>query len=251
MAFGLTGAPGTFQKAMNTTLAPLLRECVLVFFDDILVYSPSFESHLHHVQNVLELLPAENWKIKMSKCSFAQNQISYLGHLIYSQGVATDQDKISAISARPTPCNMKELISFLGLAGYYRKFVKYFGVISQPLTKLMKKGVLFMWTQDHQLAFEALKQALVTTPVPPLPNFARPFVIEIDACDTGVGAVLMQDGHPLAFLSKALGPKLRGLLTYEKEYMAILLAVQQWCPYLQQGEFFIHTNHKGLSQLNE
>jgi hypothetical protein len=146
---------------------------------------------------------------------------------------------------------MKELISFLGLAGYYRKFVKYFGVISQPLTKLMKKGVLFMWTQDHQLAFETLKQALVTTPVPPLPNFARPFVIEIDACDTGVGAVLMQDGHPLAFLSKALGPKLRGLLTYEKEYMAILLAVQQWCPYLQQGEFFIHTNHKGLSQLNE
>jgi hypothetical protein len=139
----------------------------------------------------------------------------------------------------------------LGLAGYYRKCVKYFGVISQPLTKLLKKGVLFMWTQDHQLAFEALKQALVTAPVLALPNFAKPFIIETDACDAGIGAVLMQDGHPLAFLSKALGPKARGLSTYEKEYMAILLAVQQWCPYLQQGEFLIHIDHKSLSQLNE
>jgi hypothetical protein len=178
MAFGLTGAPGTFQKAMNTTLSPLLRKCVLVFFDDILVYNSSFESHLQHLQMVLELLAAENWKIKLSKCSFAQNQISYLGHLISSQGVATDQGKISAISVWPTPCNIKELRSFLGLAGYYRKFVKYFGVISQPLTKLLKKGVLFVWTQDHQLAFEALKQALVTAPVLALPNFAKPFILE-------------------------------------------------------------------------
>jgi hypothetical protein len=200
---------------------------------------------------VLELLAAENWKIKLSKYSFAQNQIAYLGHLISSQGVATDQEKISAIFAWPIPSNTKELRSFLGLAGYYRKFVRYCGVISQPLTKLLKKGVFFVWTQDHHLAFEALKQALILAPVLALPNIDRPFIIETDACDVGVGAVLMQDGHPLAFLSKALGPKSRGLSTYEKEYMVILLAVQQWRSYLQQGEFLVYTDHKSLSQLNE
>jgi hypothetical protein len=149
------------------------------------------------------------------------------------------------------PSNTKELRSFLGLVGYYRKFVQHFGVISQPLTKLLKKGVLFIWTHDQQVAFEALKQALVSAPVLALPNFSRPFIIETDACDDGVRAVLMQDGHPLAFLSKALGPKSSGLSTYEKEYMATLLAVQQWCPYLQQGGFLIHTYHKSVSQLNE
>jgi hypothetical protein len=127
MAFDLTGAPGTFQKAMNTTLAPLLRKCVLVFFDDILVYSASFEYHLKHLQSVLELLQADQWKVKLSKCSFAQNKISYLGHIISQKGVAL------------IPRNIKELRSFLGLAGYYRKFVKNFGVISRPLTNLLKK----------------------------------------------------------------------------------------------------------------
>jgi hypothetical protein len=179
------------------------------------------------------------------------NQIAYLGHLISSQGVATDQGKISSIFAWPTPSNTKELRSFLGLGRYYRKFVRHFGVISQPLTKLFKKGVFFVWTQDHQLAFEGLKQALISAPVLALPNFDRPFIIETYACDVGIEAVLMQDGHPLAFLSKALGPKSRGLSTYEKEYMTILLVVQQWRSYLQQRKFHIYTDHKSLSQLNE
>jgi hypothetical protein len=247
MAFGLTGAPATFQKAMNTTLAPLLRKCVLVFFDDILVISPSWESHLQHLRQVLELLAVDQWKIKMSKCSFARNTIAYLGHIISSQGVATDQGKIEAISAWLVSSNIKELRSFLGLAGCYRKFVQHFGVISQPLTKLLKKGVFFVWSNEQQVAFDTLKQALISAPVLALPNFSRPFIIETDACDDGMGAVLMQDGHPLAFLSKALGPKSRGLSTYEKEYMVILLAVQQWRAYLQQGEFIIHTDHKSLS----
>jgi hypothetical protein len=112
MAFDLTGAPGTFQKAMNTTRTPLLRKCVLVFFDDILVYNSSFEDHLLHLQQVFELLAVGQWKIKLSKCSFAQNQVSYMGHLITQQGVATDGSKISAISSWPSPQNVKELSSF-------------------------------------------------------------------------------------------------------------------------------------------
>jgi hypothetical protein len=144
MAFGLTGAPGTFQKTMNTTWAPVLRKCVLVFFDDILVYSASFEDHVVHLQQVFELLSTEQWKIKLSKCTFAKNQVAYLGHLITQQGVATDASKISAISSWPIPQNVKELRSFLGLAGYYHKFVKHFGIINQPLPKLLKKNTLFI-----------------------------------------------------------------------------------------------------------
>jgi hypothetical protein len=122
MAFGLTGAPGTFQLAMNSTLAPYLRKFVLVFFDDIMLYSRNYEDHVLHVKLVLELLQKDQWKVKLSKCAFAQRQISYLGHTISAQGVGTDPKKIVAITDWPTPSNAKELRSFLGLAGYYRKF---------------------------------------------------------------------------------------------------------------------------------
>jgi hypothetical protein len=122
--------------------------------------------------------------------------------------------------------SVKELRSFLGLAGYYRRFVHHFDIISKPLTNLLKKHVIFIWTPDHEAAFNALKFALCQSLVLALPNFNKAFTIETDASDSGVGAVLMQDGHPLAFFSKALGTKSRGLSTYEKEYMAILLAVQ-------------------------
>jgi hypothetical protein len=144
MAFGLTRAPATFQKAMNTTLAPMLRKCVLVFFDDSLIYNPSFESHVQHMHQVLVLLATDQWKIKRSKCSFAQNTIAYLDHVISSQGVVIDQSKIEAISGWLAPTNTKELRSFLGLASYCRKFVQHFGIITQPLTNFLKKGVLFV-----------------------------------------------------------------------------------------------------------
>jgi hypothetical protein len=146
MAFGLTGALGIFQRAMNTTLQPVLRKCALVFFDDILIYSATFEDHLKHLQQVLELLVDDQWKVKLSKCTFAQNQVTYLGHVINENGVGTNPEKIAVIANWRTPQSVKELRSFLGLAGYYRKFVRHFGIISQPLTNLLKKGVLFIWT---------------------------------------------------------------------------------------------------------
>lgn len=251
MAFGLTGAPGTFQGAMNSTLAPYLRKFVLVFFDDILIYSQSYEEHLVHIRLVFELLAKDQWKIKLSKCTFAQQEIKYLGHVISGAGVGTDPSKVAVVAQWPVPSNAKELRGFLGLAGYYRKFVKNFGIISRPLTELLKKNVVFVWTALHDESFQALKNALCSAPVLALPDFSQPFSIETDACGHGVGAVLMQAGHPLAFISKALGPKSRGLSTYEKEYMAILLAVQQWRPYLQHSEFTIHTDQKSLSQLTE
>lgn len=170
--------------------------------------------------------------MKLSKCSFAQRQLRYLGHVISEAGVATDPEKIAAVQQWPVPKSVKDVRSFLGLAGYYRRFVRHFGIIAKPLTEPLKKGVPFHWTELQSNSFEALKLALSTTPVLPLPDFSKPFCIETDASGVSIGAVLMQGNHPLAFLSKALGPRSQGLSTYEKEYMAILLVVDQWRAYL-------------------
>lgn len=140
MAFDLSGVPGTFLKAMNTTLAPLVRRYALVFFDDILIYSRTFEEHLVHLCAVFELLRQDHWLVKRSKCVFVQRQLRYLGHIIFESGVATDLAKVSAVLQWPLPSSVKELRSFLRLAGYYRRFVRHFGIISRPLTDLLKKG---------------------------------------------------------------------------------------------------------------
>lgn len=216
MAFGLTGAPATFEAEMNRTLAPLLRHCALVFFDDILIYSRSYEDHLAHLRQVLQLLSENQWKVKLSKCAFAQSSINYLGHVISAQGVATDTDKIAAVRDWPVPVDAKQLRSFLGMAGYYKKYVRNYGSISKPLTQLLHKNIPFIWTSESQLAFDTLKAALITAPVLALPDFSCTFIVETDACDMGIGVVLLQKEHPLAFVSKALGPRNRGISTYVK-----------------------------------
>lgn len=251
MAFGLTGAPATFQAEMNRTLSPLLRRCALVFFDDILIYSRSYSDHLSHLQQVLQLLSDNHWKVKISKCAFAQPNIQYLGHVISAAGVATDNTKIEAVQGWPIPTDAKQLRSFLGLAGYYRKYVRNYASISRPLTQLLHKNTPFIWTSESQLAFDTLKHSLVTAPVLALPDFTCTFIVETDACDHGIGAVLIQNNHPLAFVSKSLGARNRGLSTYEKEYMAILLAVEQWRSYLQHSEFIIRTDHSSLAHLTD
>ena len=225
MPYGVTGGPATFQHEMNTVLAPVLRLVVVVFIDNILIYSQSYEDHLKHISQVFQALQQHKFKVKLSKCVFAQQQLAYLGHVISSSSVSTDPKKVTDVTNWPTPTCVKEVRGFLGLAGYYRKFVKNFGVISKPLTNLLKKGEMFLWTSVHEEAFVALKQALTSAPVLALPNFQKPFVVETNASDKGIRAVLHQENHPIAFVSRALGPKNQGLSTYEKECLAILLAV--------------------------
>lgn len=251
MSFGLTGAPATFQEFMNFVLQPLLRKCVVVFLDDVLVYSRSIEEHIQHLRQVFQLLKTHELHLKLSKCSFAKNKLEFLGHVISGQGVATDPSKIQIVKNWPTPENVKDVRSFLGMAGYYRKFVKGFGIISKALTNLLKKGQPFVWTYETQEAFEALKEALVSAPVLALPNFSKPFVIDTDASDKGIGDVLQHDGHPIAFISRALGPKNQCLSVYEKECLAILFAVDQWRAYIQHAEFLIRTDQKSLIHLED
>lgn len=248
MPFGLTNAPATFQCLMNQIFAECTRKFVIVFLDDILVYSKSIQEHQDHLRLVLEKLRAHQLYAKKSKCEFAQKQIEYLGHVISQEGVATDSTKTQAMHNWPVPTSATELRGFLGLTGYYRKFVPRYGIIAKPLTQLLtKKG--FHWNEQAQLAFEQLKHAMVNTPVLALPNFDRPFSIETDACDTGIGAVLVQDNHPIAYFSKALGVRNQQLSTYEKEFLAVMMAVDKWRAYLQRGQFTIVTDHKSLCNL--
>lgn len=248
MPFGLTNAPATFQCIMNSVFAPFLRKFVIVFLDDILVYSASWEEHLHHLKLVLDKLRQAQFFAKMSKCSFGQTSIQYLGHIISDQGVATDPDKTMVMEQWPIPTNITELRGFLGLTGYYRKFVQNYGIITKPLTQLLtKKG--FLWTEEATAAFLRLKQAMTQTPVLALPDFTLPFSVETDACDSGVGAVLIQKGHPIAYMSKALGVLNRKLSIYEKEFLAVIMAIDKWRQYLQRGPFIIWTDHKSLCNL--
>lgn len=186
--------------------------------------------------------------MKLNKCSFAQKQLDYLGHIITDQGVATDPSKTEAMVKWPVPTSVTELRGFLGLTGYYRKFIHHFGILAKPLTNLLKKKQ-FGWSTEAQRVFEALKAAMTSTPVLALPDFKEQFILETDACDSGIGVVLMQKERPVAYLSKALGPVRQKLSIYEKEFLALIMAVEKWRPYLQRQEFLIRRDHKSLSYL--
>jgi hypothetical protein len=216
---------------MSTVLAPILRKFAVVFIDDVLIYSKTWEEHLSHIQQVFEILQHHKFKMKLSKCVFSQEQLSYLGHIISVNGVAIDRKKVADVQNWPRPTSVKEVRGFLGFAGYYKKFVKHFGLISKTLTCLLKKGEVFQCTSLHEEAFRALKLALTTTPVLALPYFHKTFVIETDASEKGIGAVLQQEGHPIAYVTRAPGPRNQGLSTYEKEFLTILLAIKQWRSY--------------------
>ena len=153
--------------------------------------------------------------------------MGYLGHIITGEGMLTNPKKITAMVEWPTPKTVKELRGFLGLTDYYRKFIKGYGIISKPLTELLKKNG-FEWGERAAVAFGSLKEAMTQAPILALPNFSRPFILETDACDTGVRVVLAQDGRPIAFLSQALAPKHLGLSIYDKELIAVLMAVDKW-----------------------
>lgn len=158
MPFGLTNAPTTFQSIMNTIFAPLLRKGVLVLMDDILIYSSTLEEHCVLLQQIMEILRSNQFFVKLSKCFFAQQSIEYLGHCISAQGVATEPSKIQAVSKWPEPKTLKDLRGFLGLTGYYRKFIRHYEMLSRPLTNMLKKGVPFVWTPTTQEAFDILKK---------------------------------------------------------------------------------------------
>jgi len=225
MPFGLSNAPATFQALMNDVLRPFLRRFVLVFFDNILIYSSSWSKHLQHLRAVLDALQAHHLHLKHSKCSFGASSVSYLGHVISADGVAMDADKVAVVTEWPVPRSTRGLWCFLGLAGYYRKFIRDFGTIAAPLTRLLRKDV-FTWSTEADQAFQALKQALSTGPVLQMPDFDKQFVVDCDASGAGFGAVLHQDAGPLAFFSRPFAARHLKLAAYERELIGLVQAVR-------------------------
>jgi hypothetical protein len=248
MPFGLCNAPSTFQNTMNTLFQDYLRQFVIVFFDDILVYSKTLEDHLKHLELVFSCLLHNQFFLKASKCTFAQESISYLGHIVSFNGVGPDPEKIKAMVDWPTPTTLKQLRGFLGLTGFYRKFVHKYATIASPLTDLLKKDA-FLWSETAQQAFEALKKAMTETPVLALPNFDEDFTVETDASGTGMGVVLCQNNHPICYYSRKFCPKMQQASTYVRELCAITSAVKKWRAYLLGRKFVIHTDQRSLREL--
>jgi hypothetical protein len=174
-----------------------------------------------------ECLDNISFFVKLSKCDFVQHELEYLGHIISSVGVATDPRKTKAVREWYVPTNTTKLRGFLGLTGYYRKFVKNYGLLAKSLTKLLKKKQ-YCWCAEAQTTFERLKSVVSSTPVLALPDFNKPFTIETVASDVGFGAILMQEDMPVAFISKPLSDTHKSLSIYEKEFMALILAVDKW-----------------------
>ncbi|XP_019235516.1 PREDICTED: uncharacterized protein LOC109215856 [Nicotiana attenuata] len=249
MPFGLSNAPATFQGLMNSIFQKFLRKHVLVFFDDILIYSSTLEDYLTHLKSVFVDMSKHQLFAKKSKCFFGVQKIEYLGHFISAEGVSTDPQKI-AVQNWPTPTTLKQLRGFLGLAGYYRRFIKGFGVICKPLTDLTKKDG-FKWSTSADAAFAALKEALTQAPVLALPDATKTFIVETYASGHGIGVALMQEGHPIAFISKALSPKHAALSVYDRELLEMVHAVSKWSQYLLGQKFIIRTDQKALKYLME
>ena len=202
MPFGLTNAPAVFMDLMNRVFREYLDQFVIIFIDDILVYSKSKEEHEEHLCTVLGILRKDKLYAKFFKCEFWLEQVAFLSHVVSAEGIKVDPAKVEAITKWPRPTTVTEVRSFLGLAGYYRHFVEGFSLLALPLTQLMRKGMKFVWNEEREKSFEELKKRLVTAPVLTLPSGSGGYQIYSDASKKGLGCVLIQHGKVIAYASR-------------------------------------------------
>ncbi|CAI7893870.1 unnamed protein product [Closterium sp. NIES-54] len=253
LPFGLTNAPATFMGLMNDIFRPFLDRFVIVFLDDILIFSKSLEEHAQHLRIVLDTLCHHRLYAKLSKCTFVRSSIGFLGHVISSKGIAMDPAKVQCLADWPAPHTVAELQSFIGLAKYYRKFVFNFSHICAPLTDLFRQGAAFQWGRPQQTAFNSIKSALTSAPVLTVADPSRPYFIWTDASDVTVGAILCQDhGHgmqPLAFESRKLQPAERNYATHDRELLAVVHAIKTWRCYVELQPVTVYTDHRPLQHL--
>jgi hypothetical protein len=249
MPFGVTNAPAVFMDLMNRVFSPFLDKFVVVFIDDILVYSKNREEHEGHLRAVLQLMREKQLFGKLSKCEFWMDSVPFLGHIVSSQGISVDPKKVEAVQDWPVPRSVTEVRSFLGLAGYYRRFVRNFSRIAGPLTKLTRKYEPFIWTGDCAMAFSELKRRLTSAPVLTIPDQEGGFQILSDASGKGLGCVLMQRGKVVAFASRQLRPHERNYATHDLELAAVIFSLKLWRHYLLGERVEIYTDHKSLKYI--
>lgn len=250
MPFGLSTAPATFQRLMDSVLMGLKGEKCLVYLDDIILFSKDLPSHLDAIREVFAKLQNVNLTVQLSKCNFVVDEVNYLGHVITKKGVEPDPSKISAVRDFPVPKTVKDVRSFLGLAGYYRRFIDGFAAMGKPLFELTKQGQEFVWTTQCQEAFDQLKHRLITAPVLVYPDFSKPFTLATDASTFALGAVLSQeiDGqeHPVAYCSRTLFPAEKNYSTTERELLSLVWSTKYFRCYLLGRPFKVITDHAAL-----
>ena len=254
MPFGLTNAPATFQTAMTSLFAEWLDVFVIVYLDDILIYSPTKDEHLNHVKQVMHKLHQHQWYCKLKKCEFATTSVEYLGHIVSNGNIAIDPEKMKAVTAWPTPFkNVTEVQKFLSLIGYYRKFIPHFSHIARHLHELTRKNVEFKWTDQHTTAVNNLKDAITSPDCLTIFDSSRQTILTTDACDYALGAVLTQKHdhgeRPVAFISCALNATERNYSMWEKELFAIVWSIKYFRPYLLNHEFLVKSDNKPSTQL--
>ena len=258
MPFGLCNAPATFQRVMQKVLAGLEWKTCFVYLDDVLVVSETFQDHLLHLREVFSRLRAANLRLKPKKCGLLRQQVSFLGHVVSTEGIRADPMKTEKIESYPRPSNVTEVRRFLGLASYYRRFVPGFAVLASPLHALTKKSATFQWGEAAESAFVRLKTALSRPPVLAYPQFGpgRTFILETDASIVGLGAILSQvqdDGmiHPIAYASRAVDKHERNYGISELETLGLVWAVRYFRPYILGHPCVVYTDHIAcLSILN-
>ena len=254
MPFGLCNAGATFSRLMQYILSGLQWEICVVYLDDIIVFSKSFEEHITRLQEVFDRIQLAGLKIAPKKCFIFQKKVSFLGHVVNSDGISPDPIKIEAVQSWPIPANVKDVRSFLGTCSYYRKFIKDFSKIARPLHRLTEKNVIFKWNAECETAFIILKEALITSPILTYPCIDKEFILDTDASGTGVGAVLSQindEGKEcvIAYFSRTLSKTERQYCVTRRELLAIVLAVKHFHHYLYGVKFTVRTDHGALNWL--
>ncbi|CAL8111754.1 unnamed protein product [Orchesella dallaii] len=253
MPFGLKNAPASFQRMMDKVLGDYKWLFVLAFIDDIIIYSNSFEEHLEHLDLVFKRLLEFGFRIHPDKAQFLKNEVKYLGFVIENQTGSPNPDKLKALEGYQRPKNRKEIQRFLGFCGYYRHFIKDFSTIAKPITELLKKESVFFWSTDVERAFLQLKCELAKASSLKLPDLSKPFLIQTDASDIGIGAILLQDFEgtltPVYFHSRTLSHAEKNYSTSEKECLAVVDAVKKFRPYIEFTHFTVETDHQALCWL--
>lgn len=253
MPFGLCNAPATFERLMETTLAGLQWDICLIYLDDIIVYAKTFEEMNRNLSRVFEKLAAAGLKLKAKKCTLFAQSVEYLGHVVSEHGISTDPKKTEVIRKWPRPNNVTELRSFLGFCSYYRKFVPNFAVLAKPLHVLTQKGQGFLWSEECQEGFEILREKLTKAPMLSHPDFSKPFVLDTDASDVAIGAILSQvhggEERVISYASRCLTKAERKYCVTRKELLAIVYFVKYFRHYLYGKPFLVRTDHSSLRWL--